>query len=191
MAFDIGSPQFGLADCKIALWTAAGTYGTAVDVMSVQLLGTNMDVVSAELTGDDQITAQASRAIAGTVTLRFGGISIAALEVLVGNTATSSIASPNNVKNLRINGGDNMPYIGLIGRAVAEEGSGDFLLYIPKARVMGNITIAQLEYGSFAIPSVELRAVHDASYGIINLITRETASTAALVLPPVNIPVNS
>jgi hypothetical protein len=189
--FDIGSPQFGLADCKIALWTAAGTYGTAVDVMSVQLLGTNMDVVSAELTGDDQITAQASRAIAGTVTLRFGGISIAALEVLVGNTATSSIASPSNVKNLRINGGDNMPYIGLIGRAVAEEGSGDFLLYIPKARVMGNITIAQLEYGAFAIPQVELRAVHDASYGIINLITRETASTAALVLPPISIPVNS
>lgn len=191
MAFGIGSPQFGLADVKIALWTAAGTYGTAVDVMSVQMLGANMDIVSAELTGDDQITAQASRAIAGTISLRFGGISIAALEVLVGNTATSSIASPNNIGNLRIRGGDNMPYIGLIGRAVAEEGSGDFLLYIPKARVMGNITIAQLEYGTFAIPSVELRAVDDASYGIINLITRETASTAALVLPPVNIPVNS
>lgn len=191
MSFDIGSPQFGLADVKIAAWTGAGAYSTAVDVMSVQLLGANMDVVSAELTGDDQITAQASRAIAGTVTLRFGGISIAALEVLIGNTATSSIVSPNNIKNLRIGGGDNMPYVGLIGRAVAEEGSGDFLLYIPKARVMGNITIAQLEYGTFAIPSVELRAVHDASYGIINLITRETASTAALVLPPVDIPVNA
>jgi hypothetical protein len=190
MAFEIGGPQFGLNDCKIALWTAAGTYSTAVDVMSVQMLGAVMQVVSADLTGDDQITATASRAISGTVSLRFGAISIAALEVLIGNTATSSVASPNNIKNLRVNGSDNMPYVGIVGRAIAEEGSGDTVIYIPKCRIMGDLNIAQLSYGEFAIPQVELRAVHDASYGVINVITRETASST-LTLPPVNIPVNS
>ena len=62
MPFDIASPQFGLADAKIATWNATNDYGTEVDVMSVQLLGVTMQTVSADLTGDDQITATASRA---------------------------------------------------------------------------------------------------------------------------------
>ena len=187
MAFDIASPQFGLADVKIATWNATDNYATEVDVMSVQLLGVSMQTISADLTGDDQITATASRAISGSCQLRFGGISINALEVLFGVTATSSVASPNNVRSFRIPGGLETPYFGLTGRALSAEDDGDTLIFIPKMRIMGDVTLATLEYGTFSIPQIEARIVADATYGMINIITRETGSTTVEV-PPANIP---
>ena len=185
MAFDaFGAPQFGLSDCKIATWNATNSYGSAVDVYSVQLLGAVLQIVSATLTGDDTITATAARAVGGEVRIRFGSVQIPALEVLIGNTATSSVASPNIVKQLKIVGGDNMPYIGLCGKALGEEG-GDFLVFFPKLRIMSDITLATLEYGAFSIPELTLQAVDDATYGICSVIERQTAGT--VVIPPANI----
>lgn len=187
MAFDTyGAPQFGLSDCKIATWNSAGSYGTVVDVPSVQLMGAVLQMVAAQLTGDDQITATASRAVGGEVRIRFGSVSIAALEVLLGNTATSSVASPNAVKQLKLVGGDNMPYFGIVGKAVAEEGVGDFWVFFPKVRIMSDVTLATLEYGAFAIPELTAQAVSDATYGIVSLIEHQ-ADTAITVIPPVNI----
>ena len=187
MAFDVASPQFGLADVKIATWNSTDSYATEVDVMSVQLLGVTMQTISADLVGDDQITAIASRAISGTCRIRFGGMSINALEVLLGVPATSSIASPNNVKSFRITGGLETPYFGLTGRALSAEDDGDTLIFIPKMRIMGDVTLATLEYGTFSVPELEARIVSDDTYGMINIITRETGSSTVEV-PPANIP---
>jgi hypothetical protein len=186
MAFDsYGAPQFGLSDVQIATWLATNSYGSAVDVPSVQLMGAVLQVVSATLEGDDTITASAARAIGGEVRLRFGSVNIAALEVLLGNTATSSVASPNEVKQLKVTGGDNMPYFGIVGKALAEEGSGDFLVFLPKVRIMSDVELATLEYGNFAIPELTAQASNDATYGILSVIQRETA--AAVTIPPANI----
>src|SRR4051812_26841533 len=116
--FETGGPQFGLSDVKIAAWNATNSYGSAVDIPSVQMFSVTLRMMSAELTGDDQITAQASRAIGASCQIRFGSVSILALEVLLGNTATSSVASPNQVKQLKMIGGDNMPYFGIVGKAL-------------------------------------------------------------------------
>jgi hypothetical protein len=186
MAFDAyGAPQFGLNDVKIATWTATNTYSAAVDVYSVQLMGAVLQIISAQLTGDDTITATAARAVGGEVRIRFGSVQIPALEVLLGNTATSSVASPNTVKQLKLVGGDNMPYFGIAGKALAEEGTGDFLIFFPKCRIMSDVTLATLEYGTFAIPELTLQAVDDATYGICSVIERQTA--AAVTIPPANI----
>lgn len=182
MPFTQGAPSFGLNDCKIATWTAAGSYGTLVDVMSVQMMGVTMQQVNAQLTGDDRITATAARAIGGTVQVRFGGINIEALEILTGKTGTTI----SSVEQLMIVGGDRMPYVGLIGKALVEEGSGDIWVYVPKAKIMSDFTIAMMEYGAFAIPEVTLQLVDDEDYGIINLITHPT-DVAITVMPPANI----
>lgn len=188
MAFDIyGAPSFGLKDCKVAGWTSAGVYtSTGVDVPSVQMLSTMLHTVTAELTGDDTITATAARAISGEVKLRFGSVSIAVLEVLFGLTATSSIASPNRVKQFKIPGGTRFPYFGLGGIALAEEGVGDLEVFMPKCKITGDITLVHLEYGMFAIPDLTVRAVDDATFGIINVIEHEAALTV-VVIPPVSI----
>lgn len=186
MGFDAyGAPQFGLNDVKIATWNSAGSYGTAVDVPSVQLMGAMLKIVSAELEGDDQITASAARAVGGESRLRFGSVSIAALEVLLGNTSTPSGSTPNAQDELRVVGGDNMPYFGICGKALAEEGAGDLHVFLPKVRIMQDVELATLQYGQFAIPELTVAAVSDAEYGIINLIEHETAVVVAI--PPVGI----
>ena len=186
MPFDsYGAPQFGLSDVQIAPWNATNDYGSAVDVPSVQLMGTVLQVVSATLEGDDTITASAARAIGGEVRIRFGSVNIAALEVLLGNTATSSVASPNEVRQLKMAGGDNMPYFGIVGKALAEEGGGDFLVFLPKVRIMSDVELATLEYGNFAIPEFTAQAVADTTYGILSLIQRETSGS--FTIPPANI----
>jgi hypothetical protein len=187
MAFDQGAPQFGLADCKIQTWASAGTYsGSITDVMSVQMVGVTMQQVSAQLTGDDRITATASRAIGGQVQMRFGGINLDSLAIMLG----LSIGTISSVEQILIGGGDRMPYFGIIGKALAEESLGDFWVYCPKAKLMGDFQIAMLEYGAFAIPEVTVQLVDDTSYGIINLITHPT-EVAITVMPPANIAVNS
>jgi autotransporter translocation and assembly factor TamB len=183
MAFDsFGAPQFGLQDVQIATWNATDDYGAEVDVPSVQLMGTTLSQVSAQLEGDDTITATAARAIGGEVRLRFGSISIAALEIILGNTSTASGAVQDHLK---ISGADNMPYIGICGKALAEEGSGDTHVFIPKCKLTGDLTIAQLEYGQFAIPEATIAIVDDATYGLINVI--EHSTDTAVAIPPTNI----
>lgn len=183
MAFDQGAPQFGLNDCKIQNWASAGTYdGSITDVMSIQMLGVTMQQVSAQLTGDDRITATAARAIGGQVQMRFGGANLDSLAVLLG-IAVGTISS---VDQIQIAGGDAMPYFGIIGKALAEEGGGDFWVYCPKAKIVSDFTLAQMEYGSFVIPEVTVQLVDDDSYGVINLITHPTA-LAITVMPPADI----
>jgi len=183
MGFDsYGAPQYGLNDVKIATWDATNDYDTAVDVPSVQLMGTTLATISAQLEGDDTITASAARAVGGEVRVRFGSISIAALEVLLGNTSTASGSAQDHLK---VSGGDDMPYIGICGKAVAAEGTGDTHIFIPKCKLMGDLTIAQLEYGAFAIPEATIQIVDDATFGLINVIEHATAADVAI--PPTNI----
>lgn len=182
---DFGTPQFSLNDCKVATWNSTDSYGTAVDVASVKITGFTVEMLSGRLEGDDKITAVAARAIAGELQLRFGGVRIAALEVIMGNSATSSVASPNQVITFPIAGGDEMPYFGIVGKALAEEDDGDFLVFLPKVKITSNITLARLEYGQFAIPEVTALAVPDTTYGIGRLVERQTATT--ITVPPADI----
>lgn len=186
MAFDQGAPSFGLSDVKIATWSSAGTYGTVTDVMSAQMAGFTLTFSEATLTGDDSETAHAARAIGGSGTIRFGGISTTALAILLGR-ATSTISS---VVQQSVKGGNRMPYFGLIGKALAEEGGGDIWVFAPKCKISGDIPIAMLEHGTFAIPEVPIRMADDASYGVLTWLTHPT-DLAITVMPPADIAVVS
>jgi len=87
--------------------------------------------------------------------------------------------------HLMVSGGDAMPYIGICGKAIAEEGTGDTHIFIPKCKLMGDLTIAQLEYGQFAIPEATIAIVDDATYGLINVV--EHSTDTAVAIPPSNI----
>lgn len=186
MAWEQGNPGFGLNDAIIAAYTATDTYGTAADIFSVQALSVNMRVTQAELTGDDVITAVASRPIAAQIELRFGGVSLAALEIMTGNSATSSIASPNNIKDFKISGAEDFPYFGLCGKSLAADGAGQLEVFLPKCKIMSDIQLVQLEYGVFSINTVTVMAVPDASYGVLSII--EAEAERSLTIPPANIP---
>jgi len=183
MGFDAyGAPQFGLEDVKIATWDATDDYGTAVDVPSVQLMGTVMQTSSAQLEGDDMITDSHAQIVGGQVRLRFGSVSVAALEILLG---ISSTASGSLQDHLKLSGGDNMPYFGICGKMSATQGGGDLHVFLPKVKIMEDVTLAQAEYGNYLIPEVGAQAIDDETYGVINLI--EHSTDTAISIPPSNI----
>ena len=185
MGFDsYGAPQYGLNDVKVAAWTATDTYGTAVDVPSVQMMRTTMRIISAELEGDDEITASGSRAIGAQVQVRFGSVSLAVLEVILGIASTPS-GSPATQDHLQITGGARMPYFGLCGKINAEEGVGDLHVFLPKCKIMSDVELVPAEYGQFAISELTVMCVKDATYEILNLI--EHAADTAITIPPTNI----
>lgn len=183
--FETGQVTFGLNDAKIAVWNGDGTYGTAVDVPSVQQVSVVLQFSSAQLTGDDKITATASRAIGGTATVRWGSISLAVLEVMLGGSITSSIASPNNVRNFRVPGGGAAQYFGLVGRALADDGQ-DTHVFLPQCKITGDLPIASMAYGEFTIPEAPLTLVADETWGVLNIVMHETA--AVIAVPPASIP---
>jgi hypothetical protein len=186
MAFDnYGAPQFGLNDCKVATWTATDTYGTEVDVPSVQMMGTSLQQVSAQLEGDDQITDTQSSVTGVEVRLRFGSVSLAALEVILGQAISSSGSTPNRVSQIKLGGSDKMPYFGICGAANATQGTGDTHVFIPKAKVMGNVALTSMEYGQYAIPELTVFGVNDTTYDAMVLIEHETAT--AVAIPPTNV----
>ena len=186
MAFDsFGAPQFGMNDAKVAAYNATDDYGTAVDIPSVQMLQTDIRVLSGELEGDDEITDAHTQVIGGRVRMRFGSLSIAALEVLLGLTSSASGSSPNQLDQLKVSGGDNMPYVGISGKMAATQGDGDTHVFIPKCKIVSDFTLVQGEYGQYTIPEVELSAIPDTTYGVAIVIEQETA--AAVAIPPTNV----
>jgi hypothetical protein len=174
---------FGLADAQIKTWSAAGTYsGTMTDVPSIQQLAVTQQLTQAQLVGDDQITATAAAAIGATAKFRFGGLNFDALGVILGITATTI----SSVIQFGMAGGHAMPYFGIQGKMQDAAGSGSFVMYLPKCKIMSEFTIAQGEYGAFVIPEVTVQLVPDATYGVYNLIQYPTNFTIA-TFPPANI----
>ena len=190
MPFDQGSPQFGLNDGKIATWSqatpgAAPTYTptAGTDIMSIQMGSVTLEIISAILTGDDKQTAISASAIGGTIQMRWGGLNLDMLAVLLGKTVTSS--SPSSTRQLMIAGGQKMPYVGIILKALSAE-TGDTWLWLPKCKVLSGFTLAQMEYGAFTIPEVTMQVVDDNRWGAINIITHPT-DVPITAFPPANI----
>lgn len=175
--FDKGGPQFGLDDVKIADWVGDGTYGTAVDVPSVQMYEAQTQTTNAQLEGDDIITDSHARARSAQVRIRFGSISFAALEVLLGvNQVVSS-----TVRTLKI-GNINFPYFGICGRALSTRDAGDTHIFIPQCKIMEGFTLT-MQYGQYVIPEITCMAVYDTTYQYISaLVEHDTA--VAVTIPP-------
>lgn len=174
---------FGLNRAYVQTWASAGVYsGTFTRVESIQQLGVTQQLTQAQLTGDDQITATAGYAIGATATMRFGGLNFDSLGVILGITATTI----SSVIQFGVAGGHRMPYFGIIGKMLLADTTGTLGMYLPKAKIMGDFTIMQGEYGSFVIPEVTVQLVSDATYGIFNPIQYPTDFTFT-VMPPANI----
>lgn len=164
--FGLAGVTFGLEDVKVGVWNGDGTYGTAVDVPSVQALVTALQTVNGRLEGDDIITAVHSKVISGTVTLRFGSVSQAVLEVLTGRTIETHGTTPNQIKRIRFTEGG-FPYFGLCGKADAVEGEGVKHTFIPKCKIMEGFE-ARYEYGQWAIPELTCECLIDDTYATDN-----------------------
>ena len=185
--FDFGALSYGLRDAKVAVNNLDGSFGTAIDVPSVQLYVANLQTVNAQLEGDDAITATAARIISAQVTIRFGSADLDLLGILTGNAVDNSGTTPNRRRQLDISN-LKLPYFGISGKADSEEGTGDNHIFVPKIKLMEGFEI-RLEYNTFVAPEITAMAVGDPNFldanslsSIVQVVQYETASTVAL--PP-------
>ncbi len=185
MAADLSQYPFSLHDCKVATWTGTAAYGTAVDVLAVKMVDCNFNFISGEAQGDDSIVALASILISVKGKIQFTGVSIAVLEVLLGLTGTSSVATPNGIGQLKATAGKILPYFGLTGMASAD-GIGGVEYFFPKLKIMSDLKLASLNYGAFDVTEASFTGIADGTYNLFNLVKQETAILVAAV-PPANI----
>lgn len=171
--------KFGLNDCKIATWTAVESYGAAVDVPSIQLMGVEYNTESGQLEGDDIITDAHAKVQSMTCRIRFGFKDLDVIAVLTGVTVTDS----TTVSESFIMGRQNMPYFAMCGRVDSTEGGGDMHIFIPKCKLMEGFGLS-LEKGRYITPEITALAVYEgATYGMSKVIEHGTA--ADVVIPPV------
>lgn len=181
---DFAGPEFGLDDVKIASLAANGTYGTEVDIPSVQLYEVNPQTVNAQLEGDDKITDTHAIAISAQIRVRFGSIPFEALQILLGENyvESGSESGGNRTQTLTV-GNLTFPYFGIVGRSLATQDDGDTTIFVPKCKIMEGFTFG-MQYGQYVIPELTLMAVKNTdATGIIQIIKHEVAQ--ALTIPPV------
>jgi hypothetical protein len=164
----------GLRDMKIASWTAENSYGTAQDIYGAREMTLELVVESDQLEGDDVIIDRYTKIIAVNFRFANGAVDLELLDILTGGTLVSNAA----YEDMMIGEDASVPYCAMAGRVVGSDPANDLHVFVPKAKVSGNIQY-QAQYGQYMIPQAEFQGV---SEGTINGIVRFRKFTAVTAL---------
>lgn len=167
--------RYGLNDLKIAAWNGENSYGAAVDIDAAEAFTVEVVVQADQLEGDDVIKDTIAKITSATATLRYGDVSLAVLERLLGGT----LSSGSGYDRLKV-GQNDAPYFSICGRLKGSAG-GDTHIWLPKCRLSGNLSYAARQ-NSYLIPEAEITAVHEGDANGVIVIKRHDALT------PVSIP---
>lgn len=164
-----GDKPFGLRDIKVTNIT--GT--VQADLPAAQQMDFRPRMNSAEFRGDDRVQAVVSFMEALEWGLQAGGISLAALAIITGETVATTGSTPNEVSTLTLSGGDVMPYFKIYGKSIGD-GTDDVHIKLWKCKV------TQLEGtfqdGQFFITNCQGVAIDDGTNGVADVVQNETAA---------------
>lgn len=161
--FAFGGNLYDINDMKVARNNNDGTYGTLVDVPSVDMCRIELVMKSAQARGDGGISALASSIESANVTMRNVGLSRDHWEALypVDNYLTGS--TPSQIERMFVKAGKANPYFGVIARIFdGESADSGVLLFIPRVKIMQNVQW-QVEYNTFVTPEMTGMAVSETS----------------------------
>lgn len=159
----VAGVNFGLKDAKVAPWLGDGTYGVNYDVPSVQLIGITAQMVSGELLGDDVKTDVHAKIIAGRCRGRWGGMSLDVLQAFSNQVLVATGSTPNRVRRIKV-AAESMKYFGLCGKSDSTNASSDIHAWIPKMKIMSDITLIEMQNGQYTIPEFEAEILPDDLY---------------------------
>lgn len=158
MPFERGGPQYGVRDGLIGTWVGDGSYSDQVDIFGIRLLSAALETTSTDLDGDDTTLATQTTTKKGKVSLAFASIQFNILEVLTGVPQESGAGYSRQQITSK-----SPPYVGICGKALAAEGTGDMHMFIPKAKMTSGFEV-RLELDAFAIPEIQMSAVADDNF---------------------------
>lgn len=164
----------GLRDLKLAAWTAENSYGTAYDIYGAREMTVELVVETDQLEGDDVIIDRYTKIIAVNFRFANGAVDLELLDTLTGGTLVSNAS----YEDLKVGEDDSIPYVAMAGRVVGSDAAHDLHIFVPKAKVSGNIQY-QAQYGQYVIPQAEFQGVNE---GTINGIVRFRKFTALTAL---------
>ena len=168
MAF--GDRPFGLRDVKVT--NIGGT--TQADLPAAQQMTFKPRFISGELRGDDALKSVVAFVEAYEFDLAAGGIDLAALAIITGETVTLAGVTPNQTKTVKVSAGDSMPYFKIYGKSLGENVTDDIHVKLFKCKITAMEGVFQ--DAQFYITSCSGIAVDDDTNGIVEIVQNETAA---------------
>jgi glycogen debranching enzyme len=166
---------FGVNDCKLASWTNTGSYGTVLDVASVQEATVEAVTVNAELTGDDVITDTHAVVTKAAVTLKHGLNKDLTLPTDVVATITGGTVSSTSGKTTIKFDADRAPFVGIAAAQNGTNGTGELILWVPKAKVMSGFMV-KMAYGAYNVEELKFTGVKDGVQNIFRTIHNDPSA---------------
>lgn len=172
------SKTYGLADLKFAPLTAEEP-GTLVDVPGIRSLEVTITTDSDELRGDGKVISVTDKGQGAEWSAEEGGLSMQALEIITGKTATDTGTTPTATSRIDIHADDRRPYFFLTGQAL-DDAIGDVQVILWKAKATGNLTFNFADE-NYLTPGFEGRAVGLTADDLLaSIIQHETATALAV-----------
>ena len=167
MAWDASKP-FGLKEIKVV------RNSVLVSLRAAQEMNFTPRLMGGELKGNDSIVSVASSVEALEWSLSEGGLSLDALAVMTGFTASTSGSTPNQINTMTMHAGGAMPYFVIYGKSLGDSGD-DVHVKIWRAKITGNIE-GTFAYGEFKVTKMQGIAVEDSVKGLCDIVLNETAT---------------
>jgi hypothetical protein len=162
----------GLRDLKIAAWNAEDDYGAAYDVLGAREMTATWTVETDELRGDDTVLDRYTKIISVSLNLAHASVDLEALDILMGGTLVSNAS----YEDFMIGETDEVPYVAIAGRVVGSGGSSDLHLFIPKAKLSGDLQY-QAQLDTYLIPSAQFQGVNEGATNGMMRVRKFTALT--------------
>jgi hypothetical protein len=172
---------YGLRDVKLTPISAAGAYGTMVDLPVSRTLSFTESEDFTDLRGDDSLVASRGSGPSVSWDLEAGGISLEAYAVIAGGTVTASGVTPNQKKSYTKTGDQSRPYFMIEGKSINDNG-GDTHCVIYRAKATGDLT-GEMSDGAFLLTAASGTGFPDTFHAnkVYDWINNETE--AAIVQP--------
>lgn len=165
----------GIRDAKVAEYISEGAWGPAYDMRGIREAGIEIELETDQLEGDDEVVDRYARIIAATISFQKAFVDFQAISMLIGAT----LASGTGYDQIRLDGENDPPYVGLAFRVVASDGK-ETHYFFSKAKLSGNLSLTAA-YGAYTIPQAEFQAIKDGAQG--TMLGRNFDSTTTLTIP--------
>ncbi len=165
-----GEKPFGLYDIKLT--NIGGT--TQVDLPYARTLQLKERLVSGELRGDGKTVSVVAEVDALEFSLEAGGISLEALALMTGRTATEEGTTPSRTNTLTGSGAERYPYFKIYGKSLGDS-TDDVHVKLYKCKLT-SAPEGQLADGEFFVTQASGLCIDDGSNGIYDVVQNETAT---------------